>query len=250
MKKLINKYKKIIIIYEFIFVAIILTIREILLAINIDFMNWEYITFGIIAVFGFLAGTIQLIIRIRDIMVKAVFIAILLFLVISISPLAMLSFSLICDEKEQIVTIDNTKMVLHNVGFEKKEMFYFDYINIFMRGKNKKIYEYINRDGTQGRIYYDDNGNIIKEEQSKDEPIEATYNPKKEELQKQLNNYIVTYNIMQKGAKDFEEIQKYIDKENKLKALQERLEKTEKEGEIQNIKSEFESIIDFNTGLD
>ena len=245
MKKLINKYKKIIIIYEFIFVAIILTIREILLAINIDFMNWEYISFGIIAVFGFLAGTIQLIIRIRDIMVKAVFIAILLFLVISISPLAMLSFSLICDEKEQIVTIDNTKMVLHNVGFEKKEMFYFDYINIFMRGKNKKIYEYINRDGTQGRIYYDDNGNIIKEEQSKDEPIEATYNPKKEELQKQLNNYIVTYNIMQKGAKDFEEIQKYIDKENKLKALQERLEKTEKEEEIQNIKSEFESIIDF-----
>lgn len=208
-------------------------------------MNWEYISFGIIAVFGFLAGTIQLIIRIRDIMVKAVFIAILLFLVISISPLAMLSFSLICDEKEQIVTIDNTKMVLHNVGFEKKEMLYFDYINIFMRGKNKKIYEYINRDGTQGRIYYDDNGNIIKEEQSKDEPIEATYNPKKEELQKQLNNYIVTYNIMQKGAKDFEEIQKYIDKENKLKALQERLEQTEKEEEIQNIKSEFESIIDF-----
>ena len=245
MKQLINKYKKIIIIYEFIYVAIVLAIREILLAINIDFMNWEYITFGIIAVFGFLAGTIQLIIRIRDIMVKAVFIAILLFLVISISPLAMLSFSLICDEKEQIVTIDNTKMVLHNVGFEKKEMFYFDYINIFMRGKNKKIYEYINRDGTQGRIYYDDNGNIIKEEQSKDEPIEATYNPKKEELQKQLNNYIVTYNIMQKGAKDFEEIQKYIDKENKLKALQERLEKTEKEEEIQNIKSEFESIIDF-----
>ena len=245
MKKLINKYKKIIIIYEFIFVAIILTIREILLAINIDFMNWEYISFGIIAVFGFLAGTIQLIIRIRDIMVKAVFIAILLFLVISISPLAMLSFSLICDEKEQIVTIDNTKMVLHNVGFEKKEMFYFDYINIFMRGKNKKIYEYINRDGTQGRIYYDDNGNIIKEEQCKDESIEATYNPKKEELQKQLNNYIVTYNIMQKGAKDFEEIQKYIDKENKLKALQERLEQTEKEEEIQNIKSEFESIIDF-----
>ena len=245
MKELINKYKKIIIVYEFIFVAIVLTIREILLAINIDFMNWEYITFGIIAGFGFLAGTIQLIIRIRDIMVKAVFIAILLFLVISISPLAMISFSLICDEKEQIVTIDNTKMVLHNVGFEKKEMFYFDYINIFMRGKNKKIYEYINRDGTQGRIYYDDNGNIIKEEQSKDESIEATYNPKKEELQKQLNNYIVTYNIMQKGAKDFEEIQKYIDKENKLKALQERLEKTEKEEEIQNIKSEFESIIDF-----
>lgn len=50
---------------------------------------------------------------------------------------------------------------------------------------------------------------------------------------------------MQKGAKDFEEIQKYIDKENKLKALQERLEKTEKEEEIQNIKNEFESIIDF-----
>lgn len=245
MKKLINKYKKIIIIYEFIFVAIVLTIREILLAINIDFMNWEYISFGIIAVFGFLAGTIQLIIRIRDIMVKAVFIVILLFLVIGISPLAMLSFSLICDEKEQIVTIDNTKMVLHNVGFEKKEMFYFDYINIFMRGKNKKIYECINRDGTQGRIYYDDNGNIIKEKQSKDESIEAIYNPKKEELQKQLNNYIVDYNIMQKGAKDFEEIQKYIDKENKLKALQERLEKTEKEDEIQNIKSEFESIIDF-----
>lgn len=245
MKKLINKYKKIIIIYEFIFVAIVLAIREILLAINIDFMNWEYIIFGIIAVLGFLAGTIQLIIRLRDIMVKAVFIAILLFLVISISPLAMLSFSLICDEKEQIVTIDNTKMVLHNVGFEKKEMFYFDYINIFMRGKNKKIYEYLNRDGTQGRIYYDDNGNIIKEEQSKDESIEATYNPKKEELQKQLNNYIVTYDIMQKGAKEFEEIQKYIDKENKLKALQERLEKTEKEDEIQNIKSEFESIIDF-----
>lgn len=164
MKKLINKYKKIIIIYEFIFVAIVLTIREIMLAINIDFMNWEYITFGIIAVLGFLAGTIQLIIRIRDIMVKAVFIVILLFLVIGISPLAMLSFSLICDEKEQIVTIDNTKMVLHNVGFEKKEMFYFDYINIFMRGKNKKIYEYINRDGTQGRIYYDDSGNIIKED--------------------------------------------------------------------------------------
>ena len=245
MKKLINKYKKIIIIYEFIFVAIVLAIREILLAINIDFMNWEYIIFGIIAVLGFLAGTIQLIIRIRDIMVKAVFIAILLFLVISISPLAMLSFSLICDEKEQIVTIDNTKMVLHNVGFEKKEMFYFDYINIFMRGKNKKIYEYLNRDGTQGRIYYDDNGNIIKEEQSKDESIEATYNPKKEELQKQLNNYIVTYDIMQKGAKEFEEIQKYIDKENKLKALQERLEKTEKEDGIQNIKSGFESIIDF-----
>ena len=41
MKKLINKYKKIIIIYEFIFVAIILTIREILLAINIDFISYN-----------------------------------------------------------------------------------------------------------------------------------------------------------------------------------------------------------------
>ena len=71
------------------------------------------------------------------------------------------------------------------------------------------------------------------------------YNPAKEELQKQLNNYIVTYNIMQKGAKDFEEIQKYIDMENKIKKLQERLEQTENQNVIENIKSEFESIIDF-----
>ena len=91
------------------------------------------------------------------------------------------------------------------------------------------------------------NENVIRKEfeEFKKIYVEKIYNPAKEELQKQLNNYIVTYNIMQKGAKDFEEIQKYIDKENKLKALQERIEQTEKEEEIQNIKSEFESIIDF-----
>ena len=91
------------------------------------------------------------------------------------------------------------------------------------------------------------NENVIRKEfeELKKIYVEKIYNPTKEELQKQLNNYIVTYNIMQKGAKDFEEIQKYIDKDNKLKALQERLEQTEKEEEIQNIKSEFESIIDF-----
>ena len=50
---------------------------------------------------------------------------------------------------------------------------------------------------------------------------------------------------MQKGAKDFEEIQKYIDMENKIKKLQERLEQTENQNEIENIKGEFESIIDF-----
>ncbi|MBO4292984.1 MAG: hypothetical protein J5881_01140 [Clostridia bacterium] len=88
---------------------------------------------------------------------------------------------------------------------------------------------------------------IVMEEfkELKEIAVEKTYNPAKEELQKQLNNYIVTYNIMQKGAKDFEEIQKYIDKENKLKALQERLEQTENQNEIENIKSEFEGIIDF-----
>ena len=91
------------------------------------------------------------------------------------------------------------------------------------------------------------NENVIKKEfeELKKIYVEKIYNPAKEELQKQLNNYIVTYNIMQKGAKDFEEIQKYIDKENKLKALQERLEQTKKEEEILNIKKEFESIIDF-----
>lgn len=96
-----------------------------------------------------------------------------------------------------------------------------------------------------GIMYISAYGNSIQQNKEEEKNTEFQYNPAKEELQKQLNNYIVTYNIMQKGAKDFEEIQKYIDKENKLKALQERLEKTEKEDEIQNIKSEFESIIDF-----
>ena len=96
-----------------------------------------------------------------------------------------------------------------------------------------------------GIMYISAYGNSIQQNREEEKNTEFQYNPAKEELQKQLNNYIVTYNIMQKGAKDFEEIQKYIDKENKLKALQERLEQTENQNEIENIKSEFEGIIDF-----
>lgn len=52
------------------------------------------------------------------------------------------------------------------------------------------------------------NKNVIRKEfeELKKIYVEKTYNPSKEKLQKQLNDYIVTYDIMQKGAKDFEEI--------------------------------------------
>lgn len=95
-----------------------------------------------------------------------------------------------------------------------------------------------------GIMYISAYGNSMQ--QNREEKNTASqYNPSKEKLQKQLNDYLVTYEIMQKGAKDFEELQKNIDMENKIKELQERLERTENQNEIENIKSEFESIIDF-----
>ena len=158
-----KKILKSILFWDVIFILIMFLISFILGLYNYQFLSWIKYLIIIICFIGIIIGTIQVLRK----KTKLCFIICILefFIIIILSFLLVLYYS--CNV-EEIVIKDDIKMIkeTHSVLLSNW-INYYDYENIFVRGKQVKIYEA--HDDYIGEylytIYYDEDGNVIKREE-------------------------------------------------------------------------------------
>ena len=121
----LEKYKKTILFYWFLYLFILVASREILLKCNMEYRGWVYI--------------------------------------VSWGVFVILFFAVTCEE-ENIVTYENQKMVTYTQSFWDKRINYYEYINFLVRKRYPKLKEYYGENEEHILTYYNDNGEVIKEE--------------------------------------------------------------------------------------
>lgn len=158
------------ILYAFIFVALYF----ILSLFKLMFREWVVIVSAIIIIVGFVIGMIQLLLKSKKKVVIGVLISIFIVLFLLSTPIIYL-FVAFSYKPEHIVVKDEKKYVAYVNGFLRTYVNYYDYINIFVTGSQKRIEEYYGRGGfdpiknkeeykynIEKTTYYDKNGNVIK----------------------------------------------------------------------------------------
>lgn len=162
MKKNLEKYKKSIIFYWIIYILVLLITKIIINIFNMEYRQWIYNISLIVIIIGFISGIIQLLLKIKKKIIKIVTIVIFVILMLLISPYTFF-FLLFTYEEEDVVMKDDKKMVSYTQTFWDTNIDYYDYINPIVRGKNKKIKENYTENSIYTIIYYDEDGNVIKE---------------------------------------------------------------------------------------
>ena len=158
-----EKYKKTILFYWFIYLIALILSREILLICHMEYRGWIYTVSGFVLIIGFIVGIIQLILRIKKKSIKIIGMVLFIILIIFCTPYTLLFFALTSAE-EDIVTYENQKMVTYTQVFWDKRITYYNYINFLVRERYPKLEEYYGENGEHILTYYDDNGEVIKEE--------------------------------------------------------------------------------------
>ena len=129
---------------------------------------------AILLVVGAIAGVAQLLLKLRGKKLKAIllvlFAALIATAAVRYAPLALFMLA----DEEHIVKRDGGRYLATVSSFLETNVWYFDYKNALVRGKQAKIYEWYGDDaafdpfaGDYGfealrTVYYDDDGNVIK----------------------------------------------------------------------------------------
>ena len=158
-----EKYKKTILFYWFIYLIVLILSREILLKCNMEYRGWIYTVSGFALIIGFIVGIIQLILRIKKKSINIIGMVLFIVLIIFCSPYVLLFFAVTCQE-EDIVVYENQKMVAYTQSFWDKRINYYEYINFIVRRRYPKLEEYYGENGEHILTYYNDKGEVIKEE--------------------------------------------------------------------------------------
>lgn len=164
MKKFLEKCKKSILFYVIIYTLVLIISREILLLFNLNYRQFIYIISLIVIVVGFISGVIQLLLKLKNKTAKIVLILLfVLLLIYPVLPLGIL-LGIFSYMPEKVVMKDNEKMVTYTTSFWDTNIYYYKYINPLVRSKKLKIHEKYSEYDIYTITYYDDEGNIIKEE--------------------------------------------------------------------------------------
>ena len=158
-----EKYKKTILFYWFIYLIALILSREILLICHMEYRGWIYTVSEFALIIGFIVGIIQLILRIKKKSIKIIGMVLFIVLIIFCSPYVLLFFAVTCQE-EDIVVYENQKMVAYTQSFWDKRINYYEYINFIVRRRYPKLEEYYGENGEHILTYYNDKGEVIKEE--------------------------------------------------------------------------------------
>lgn len=172
MEKIKNYIPKIILLDTILYTLIIVTLYFILSSFKLMFREWIYIVSAIIIIGGFVAGIIQLFLKIKEKILRNVLIGIVIILLLLSVPVIFFlgAFSY---TPEYIVRKDGKKYVAYVNGFLETNVYYYDYKNIFVVGSQKRIEEDYGKGGfdpikdkykhnIEKTTYYDENGEIIK----------------------------------------------------------------------------------------
>lgn len=201
MEKIKKYIPKIILLDTIIYTLIIVTLYFILSSFKLMFREWIYIVSAIIIIGGFVAGIIQLVLKIKENVLRNVLIGIVIILLLLSTP-AIFFLGAFSYTPEHIVRKDGKNYVAYVNGFLRTYVSYYDYKNIFVVGNQKRIEEDYGKGGfdpienkfgnkydVEMTTYYDKDGNVVSRENTKsDNQIQET------EIENITNNIEETYN--------------------------------------------------------
>lgn len=157
----IKKINKPILLWTIIYIASILLITGILRIFNLTFLNWVKYFSMFVCFVGIILGTIQLLKKRKVLTVIIVIVEIVIILVVDL-------YCLLLFDIETLVIKDNNLMIkkTHSILLSNW-IEYYDYINIFVRSRQERIYEAYDDSLNEYlyTYYYDENGNLINKEQ-------------------------------------------------------------------------------------
>lgn len=187
MEKIKKYIPKIILLDTILYMLIIVTLYFILSSFKLMFREWIYIVSAVIIIGGFVAGIIQLLLKIKKKILRNVLIGIVIILLLLSTP-AIFFLGAFSYMPEHIVRKDGKNYVAYVNGFLRTYVSYYDYKNIFVVGNQKRIEEDYGKGGfdpienkfgnkydVETTTYYDENGNVVSRENTKsDNQIQET----------------------------------------------------------------------------
>lgn len=187
MEKIKKYIPKIILLDTILYMLIIVTLYFILSSFKLMFREWIYIVSAVIIIGGFVAGIIQLLLKIKKKILRNVLIGIVIILLLLSTP-AIFFLGAFSYMPEHIVRKDGKNYVAYVNGFLRTYVYYYDYKNIFVVGNQKRIEEDYGKGGfdpienkfgnkydVETTTYYDENGNVVSRENTKsDNQIQET----------------------------------------------------------------------------
>ena len=187
MEKFKKNIPKIILLDTILYMLIIVTLYFILSSFKLMFREWIYIVSAVIIIGGFVAGIIQLLLKIKKKILRNVLIGIVIILLLLSTP-AIFFLGAFSYTPEHIVRKDGKNYVAYVNGFLRTYVSYYDYKNIFVVGNQKRIEEDYGKGGfdpienkfgnkydVETTTYYDENGNVVSRENTKsDNQIQGT----------------------------------------------------------------------------
>jgi len=187
MEKIKKYIPKIILLDTILYMLIIVTLYFILSSFKLMFREWIYIVSAVIIIGGFVAGIIQLLLKIKKKILRNVLIGIVIILLLLSTP-AIFFLGAFSYMPEHIVRKDGKKYVAYVNGFLRTYVYYYDYKNIFVVGNQKRIEEDYGKGGfdpienkfgnkydVEMTTYYDKDGNVVSRENTKsDNQIQET----------------------------------------------------------------------------
>ena len=187
MEKIKKYIPKIILLDTILYTLIMVAVYFILSFFKLMFREWIYIVSAIIIIGGFVAGIIQLVLKIKENVLRNVLIGIVIILLLLLTP-AIFFLGAFSYTPEHIVRKDGKNYVAYVNGFLRTYVYYYDYKNIFVVGNQKRIEEDYGKGGfdpienkfgnkydVETTTYYDENGNVVSRENTKsDNQIQGT----------------------------------------------------------------------------
>ena len=160
-----KQIKTSILFYTLVYLGLYLLVYFILSLFNLTYILWFKQATIVLVSIGFIASTIQIGIQnTKKITISSI---ILIICEVILSILIYFGFMILHDPEEVVYTDGRQQMVqvTHSV-LVSNWIKYYDYENFFVRGKQERIYKAYNNTLQEYMytIYYDKDGNVIKEE--------------------------------------------------------------------------------------
>ena len=143
MKKVIKSILKNMIFYALILSTIFVFSKKIVNNYNMEFRNWFSFVIISLIFFFFVIGFIQIICKMKDLLIKIfIILTLLVFIGISLSITYFLC-DILVQYEEQIINKNGKDFVGHIYSFMTTKIEYYEYVNSILRGKDIVLYEEI-----------------------------------------------------------------------------------------------------------
>lgn len=147
MKNLFTKLHKYILTYVIIYFLLFIITKNILNTMDMDFLKWIYITSYSILFIGTIIGFLQIVIKVKNKILKIILILGILSLLTILSPIWILEICLLHDKYEYIINKENEKFVVEVININNTTIKYYNYINCFIKGTKIVKSEYFQESG-------------------------------------------------------------------------------------------------------